>query len=91
MNGSLPDRPKMPVPAGEYTPEELCDRISEWARSQGYEYQSAPHASEFGKVIVRDPDGGQTVTIVPNPHHGRRLKKHQVRYTVKGINQNWEE
>jgi hypothetical protein len=72
------------------TPQELVDRIRDWAKAKGYNVESAPDGSEFGKVIVCDPNGGQTITIVPNPHHGRHLKKHQVRYTVKGINDNWE-
>ena len=86
----MAERPKMPVPLGEWTPDDLCEEIREWARSQGYDYQMAPHGSEYGKIIVRDPNGGHTITVVPNPHQGRRLKKNQVRYTVKGINQNWE-
>ena len=87
----MPDRPKMPVPAREMTPQEVADLIRDWAVGQGYEYQMTPHASEFGKIIVRDPNGGRTITVIPNAHHGRRLKKNQARYTVKGINDHWEE
>jgi hypothetical protein len=87
----MADRPKMPVPAGEMTPQELSDRIRDWALEQGYDYESAPHGGEFGKIILRDPNGGHTITVVPNAHRGRRLRKNQVRYTVKGINQNWED
>jgi hypothetical protein len=87
----MASRPKMPVPAGEMTRQELADRIRDWAVGQGYDFALKGHASEFGKAIVRDPAGGSTVAVVPNPHHGRRLKKHQVRYTVKDVNNNWED
>lgn len=86
MNG----RPRMPLPAGELTPEQLCNRIRDWAQGQGYRYEFGPHGSEFGKVTVRDPDGGHTTAVVPNAHRGHRLRKHQVRYTVQGINSHWE-
>ena len=79
----------MPVPTGEMSPRKLADWIRGWAATQGYSYQQESHASEFAKVTVRDSAGNHTTTVVPNAHHGRRLKKHQVRYTVKGINDNW--
>jgi hypothetical protein len=87
----MADRPKMPVPQGELTPEELCNEIRDWAAGQGYRYSFAPHGSEFGRVSVRDPAGGLTSTVVPNPHHGRRLRKDQARYTVGDLNKNWKD
>jgi hypothetical protein len=87
----MAERPKISVPAGELTPQEVCDYLREWARSQGYEFDLAPHGSEYGKATVRDPNGGHTTAVVPNAHHGRRLKKHQVRYTVRDVNRNWED
>ncbi len=65
--------------------------MREWAGIAGFEFELATHASEYGKVFIRDPNGGHTTSVIPNPHHGRRLKKHQVRYTVKDVNNNWEE
>jgi hypothetical protein len=87
MNG----RPAMPVPKEELSPGELAARIKQWAEGQEYEYQLLPHASEFGKVLVRDPNGGYTSTVIPNAHHGRRLRKDQVRYVVQRLNSNWKE
>jgi hypothetical protein len=84
-------RPRMPVPRGELTPEQLCGRIRDWAEGQGYRYEFGPHGGEFGKVTVHDPNGGHTTAVVPNAHHGRRLRKDQVRYTVRHLNNNWEE
>jgi hypothetical protein len=84
-------RPRMPTPRGESTPQQLCDRIRDWAHGQGYEYDFGPYGNEFGKVTVRDPDGGHTTAVVPNAHRGRRLRKDQVRYTVRDLNNNWEE
>lgn len=87
----MADRPRIPTPAGEMSPRDLCKRIQKWAQKQGYTFELTPHASEFGKVILRDPNGGQTIAVVPNPHHGRRIKKHQVRYTIQDLNANWED
>jgi hypothetical protein len=87
MNG----RPKMPVPSGELSPRELCRRIADWAASQGYSYEEVPHGSEYAKVFVRDPAGGETFTTVPNAHHGRKLRRDQVRYTVQAVNNNWSD
>jgi len=82
-------RPKMPVPPEELSPQQLADRIRDWAASQGYTYHLGPHATEFGMVRVADPAGGHTSTVIPNAHHGRRLRKDQVRYTVQRLNANW--
>jgi hypothetical protein len=84
-------RPKMPVPPGELSPQQLADRIRDWAASQGYRYSLGPHASEFGTVRVSDPAGGHTTAVIPNAHHGRRLRKDQVRYTVRDLNSHWED
>jgi hypothetical protein len=86
----MASRPKLPAPAGEMTPQELADRIRDWAVRQGYDFELKGHATEFGKAIVRDPAGGFTLAVIPNPHHSRRLKKHQIRFTVKDVNTNWE-
>jgi hypothetical protein len=85
----MADRPKMPVPSGELTPQQLADRIRDWATDQGYQFMQGPHAIEFGKVVVQDPNGEQTWTTIPNPHHGRWLRKDQVRYVVQQINNRW--
>lgn len=82
-------RPQMPVPQGEMMPQELADSIRNWATDQGYDFELRPHASEFGKVVIRDPTGGYTTTTIPKAHQGRRLKKNQVRYPVKEINNGW--
>lgn len=83
--------PKMPVPQGEMSPQQLADRIQQWAQSQGCGYAVLPHAVEFGTVRVSDPAGGHTTAVIPNAHPGRRLKKHQVRYTVRDLNNHWED
>jgi hypothetical protein len=85
----MANRPEMPVPAGELTPQALCDAIRDWGASHGYTYQQQPHASEFAKVIVSDPAGGQTFTTVHNAHRGRRLRRDQVRHVVRNLNKNW--
>jgi hypothetical protein len=82
-------RAKMPIPAGDLSPQQLCDRIRDWAAGQGYTFAQGSHATEFGKVVVRDPNGGQTWTTIPNPHHGKRLRRDQVRYIVQQINNRW--
>jgi hypothetical protein len=82
-------RPKMPVPQTELMPQELLEEIRRWAAEQGYITQSRPAAQEYALVTVRDPDGGFTTTLIPNPHHGRRLAKHKVRYTVQQLNSGW--
>jgi hypothetical protein len=84
-------RPKMPVPPGEMSPQELCDRIRNWAVSVGYEFELLPHGSEFGVTLVRDPAGGSTRATVPKAHKGRRLRRDQVRYTVGDINRYWQD
>jgi hypothetical protein len=85
----MADRPKMPVPRGDLSPQELADRIRVWAASQGYAYTKGPHATEFAKVVVKNPSGGQTWTVIPNAHRGRRIRRDQVRYVVKQINIRW--
>jgi hypothetical protein len=84
-------RPTMPVPRGELSPEQLADRIRRWAEGQGYTYNLGPHGSEFGIIRVVDPAGGHTATVIPNAHQGRRLRRDQVRYTVRRLNANWSE
>jgi hypothetical protein len=81
----------MPVPRGELTPQQLADRIRRWAEGLGYAYQLRPHSSEFGTVRVDDPADGHTSVVIPNAHHGRRLRRDQVRYTVQRLNANWKE
>ena len=81
----------MRVPAEELAPRQLASRIRQWAERQGYEFELAPHASEFGYVTVRDPRGEYTTTLIPNAHHGRRLRRDQVRYVVQEINKSWRD
>jgi hypothetical protein len=85
----MADRPKMPGPAGEMTPQELANLIRDWAVGQGYGFTQGPHATEFCKVLVEDPNGGQTMTTIPNPHRGRRIRRDQIRYVVQQINNRW--
>ncbi len=85
----MADRPKMPVPPGDMAPQELADRIREWAAGQGYVAFQLPHATEFAKIAVKDPSGGRTWTVIPNPHRGRRIRRDQVRYVVQQINIRW--
>jgi hypothetical protein len=85
MNG----HPKMPFPREELAPSRLTARIKQWAEDQGYEYELLPHGSEFGKVVVRDGQGEFTTTVIPNAHHGRRLRRDQVRYVVQDLNNSW--
>jgi hypothetical protein len=87
----MASRPKMPVPEGDLTPPELCARIRNWAESHGYEFELTTHASEFGKVKVRDPAGGFTGEVIPNPHHGKRLRKDQVRFVIRTLNNRWKD
>jgi hypothetical protein len=87
----MADRPKMPVPRKELTPRQLAAHIEEWSTAQGYRFKLSAHGSEFGKVTVRDPAGGFTTTIIPNAHHGKRLRKDQVRYVVQELNNGWRE
>lgn len=84
-------RPRMPVPPGELTPQELCDRIRAWAERQGYEFDLRAHATEYGVVTVRDPQGGFTISSVPNAHHGRRIRRDQVRYVIHKLNTRWKD
>jgi hypothetical protein len=82
----------MPGVRRETTPSELVDLICRWAASVGYEYEVTPHACEFAEIVIRDRAAGlYTTTTVPNAHHGRRLKKHQLRYPVHEINTCWRE
>jgi hypothetical protein len=81
--------PEMPVPQAEMTPQKLRAEIEQWAVSQGFTYESSDAASEYGKIVVRDPSNGSTYTTIPNPHRGRRLRLDQVRYTVRNLNRNW--
>jgi len=71
-------------------PQALIDYITNWAKGQGYRCLQAPHAGEFAKVMILNPQGGRTMTVIPNAHHGRRLRKDQVRYTIRDLNINWE-
>jgi len=48
-------------------------------------------SGEYGKIVVRDPNDGSTYTLIPNAHHGRRLRRDQVRYTVGTLNKNWRD
>jgi hypothetical protein len=85
----MADHLKMPVPPGEMTPQQLADRIRDWAASQGYTFTQNSHASEFCLVTVKDPSGEQTWTVIPNAHHGRRIRRHQIRYVVQQLNARW--
>ena len=40
---------QMPAPPGDLSPQELADRIHEWAAGHGYITSQAPHATEFAK------------------------------------------
>jgi hypothetical protein len=79
----------MPTPEGEMRPGELVKEIEEWAVSQGYTHEFTKARSEYGKMVVRDPDDGSTYTTIPNAHRGKKLRRDQVRYTVRGLNSNW--
>jgi hypothetical protein len=85
MNG----HPEMPVPQEEMSPAELLEAIKEWAVEQGYTYEEDESSSEYGKIVVRDPNNGATYTTIPNAHKGRRLRRDQVRYAVRNLNRNW--
>lgn len=85
MNG----HPLMPVPTEELSPRQLAARIRQWTEERGYVFELMSHASEFGKVTVRDPQGGFTTTVIPNAHHGRRVRRNQIRYVVREINNSW--
>jgi hypothetical protein len=85
----MADRPKMLAPPGDQSPQELADRIRDWAAGRGYIVSQASHATEFAKIVVKDPDGGFTWTVIPNAHRGRRLRRDQVRYVVQQINIRW--
>ena len=76
----MPTRPVMPIPPGECTPDELRAQIEQWAASHGYICQFRPGSREYGTMVVHDPAGGRTYTTIYNPHHGRRLRKDQIRY-----------
>lgn len=79
----------MPVPPGDLTPRQLCEEIYHWARVNGYFYEEKRHASEYARVVIRDRAGGVTSVVIPNPHHGRKLRKDQVGYVVRALNRNW--
>ena len=66
----MANRSKMPIPPGEMSPQALTARIRAWAEQVGYAFEQGTHASEFAKISVRDPAGGETTTIVPNAHQG---------------------
>ncbi len=83
-------RPRMPNPNREMSPQEVLDAIEEWAERQGYTTTFRTTAKEFGRVVVEDPAGGSTWADIPNAHHGRRLRKDQVRYVVRDINGHWQ-
>jgi hypothetical protein len=57
--------------------------------AEGYIFTQGPHATEYAKVAVQDPNGEQTQATIPNAHRGRRLHKDQVRYVVQQINNRW--
>ena len=84
-------KPKMPLPSKEMTPRELLDSICRWAESIGLRWQILPHTSEFAKVILFDSDGTYTWTTIPNAHRGRRLRRDQVRYPIKELNNFWRD
>jgi hypothetical protein len=79
----------MPDPRTEMRPQDLVKAIEDWAAAQGYSTEVTSASSEYAKVIVRDTAGGSTRALIPNAHHGRRLRRHQVRYVVQEINTNW--
>ncbi|MBY0527168.1 MAG: hypothetical protein K2R98_27480 [Gemmataceae bacterium] len=85
----MANRPQMPVPGGELSPQAVCDAIRDWAESHGCTFQQLPHAGEYAKVIVRVPGSGTSFTTVHNAHRGRRLRRDQVRYAVGNLNKNW--
>jgi len=87
----MADRPEMPIPSGEMTPAALASLIKEWAESQGFHFEKRKAATEYGLVKVSDPSDGETWTVIPNAHKGRRLKKHQIRYTIHKLNSNWKD
>ncbi len=84
-------RAHMPLPQGEMTPQQLVDLIQDWAEAQGYEFETTPHASEFVKIAVVDPNGGYTGTVIPNAHRGRRLRRDQIRYVIQKLNSRWKD
>ncbi len=85
----MADHPKMPVPQGDLSPQQLADGIRDWAVGHGYAVTQESHASEFCKVVVRDQAGELTRATIPNAHHGRRLQRQQIRYVVQQINNRW--
>jgi hypothetical protein len=87
----MADHPEMPDPGREMTPKELLGEIEEWAIANGLTYESSEAASEYGKIVVRDPNDGSTYTTIPNAHKGKRLRLDQVRYTVRNLNRNWRD
>lgn len=87
----MADRPRMPMPARELTPEELRTEIEEWAHGQGYSSEFRPATREFGTIVLTDPAGGHSFTTLHKPHHGRRLRRDQIRHAVKNLNANWED
>ena len=87
----MANRPKMPAPSRDMAPQELTDLIREWAAAQGYAASQAPHATEFAKIVVKDPNGGFTWSVIPNAHQGRRIRRDQVRYVVQQINTRWRQ
>jgi hypothetical protein len=82
---------QMPVPQAEMSPQALCNKVRDWAEAQGYGFVQGAHASEFAKVTVTDPAGGHSTVVVPNAHHGRRLRRDQVRYTALKLDANWKD
>jgi hypothetical protein len=86
----MPPRPRMQNPNREMAPQELVAAIEEWAARHGYMTTFRPSGKEYGRVVVQDPAGGSTFADVPNAHHGRRLRKDQVRYVVRDINGHWQ-
>ena len=85
MNG----HPLMPDPAEELARADLPPASGNGRTGWGMNFELSPHASEFGRVTVRDLRGEYTTTLIPNVHHGRRLRKDQVRYVVQEINNSW--
>ena len=50
----MANRPLMPLPSDEPTPEELRERIQDWAASQGYQSTFRPASREYGAIVVTE-------------------------------------
>lgn len=87
----MSSRPVMPIPDQELTPDELRQEIEDWAVGQGYLPESTPARSEAWKVVVRDPNGGHTYTTIHKAHKSRKLRRDQIRFAVRNLNNNWRD